>query len=594
MTDATSRLPQLQRLTIHYVFPPLFVSWRMYWANRLPIMDCDEVYNYWEPLHFWQHGWGMQTWEYAHEYALRTYAYLWPLQWLGRRQVLPSTIALLLPSNPLQQLLALEEQQEDLSVIHATNPKLLQFHLFRAGLAATMAICEVLWLGTICQHLSPRKAFWTGCLLLTGAGMNHAAAALLPSSTWIMAYLLASSLFLRRNQYSFCVVAVTATLTIGWPFGVVTCVPMGLVILWNQWTTKGGATVGVMKLLSFTALVTVMVQAAVMWIDKARYGRWTSATLNIFTYNAAGGGDELYGVEPASYYVKNLLLNWNIVAPLGLCVLPLVIFSQKKNLNEIAIMVAPLYLWLAITVPRPHKEERFLFPIYPMLCLAAVKTVDTAINWMGRIMASLSRHKEMEPRYRDSLHALLWIGAMILAISRTVALQKYYSAPLAIYSQLNHHNDHSDATTQLVCTCGEWYRFPGSYFLPESTRLGFLPSSFNGQLPQPFTEFGSRPEGQALLQPFNDQNLPFPGRFVTDPSKCRWIVDLEDSECFSNEVKYNILARRSFLDSERTAALHRVLYLPYLHERAVESGLVHYHTYVLAEVSSSSSSSSSL
>ena len=28
------------------------------------IHDCDEVFNYWEPLHFLLYGHGMQTWEY--------------------------------------------------------------------------------------------------------------------------------------------------------------------------------------------------------------------------------------------------------------------------------------------------------------------------------------------------------------------------------------------------------------------------------------------------------------------------------------------------------------------------------------------------
>lgn len=28
------------------------------------VHDCDEVYNYWEPLHYLLHGSGMQTWEY--------------------------------------------------------------------------------------------------------------------------------------------------------------------------------------------------------------------------------------------------------------------------------------------------------------------------------------------------------------------------------------------------------------------------------------------------------------------------------------------------------------------------------------------------
>ncbi len=28
------------------------------------VHDCDEVFNYWEPLHFLLYGYGFQTWEY--------------------------------------------------------------------------------------------------------------------------------------------------------------------------------------------------------------------------------------------------------------------------------------------------------------------------------------------------------------------------------------------------------------------------------------------------------------------------------------------------------------------------------------------------
>lgn len=48
------------------------------------IDDCDEVFNYWEPLHYLLYGSGMQTWEYAPQYALRTYAYLAPFVIVGK------------------------------------------------------------------------------------------------------------------------------------------------------------------------------------------------------------------------------------------------------------------------------------------------------------------------------------------------------------------------------------------------------------------------------------------------------------------------------------------------------------------------------
>ena len=40
------------------------------------ISDCDETYNYWEPLHYLIYGKGFQTWEYAPQYGLRSYFYI--------------------------------------------------------------------------------------------------------------------------------------------------------------------------------------------------------------------------------------------------------------------------------------------------------------------------------------------------------------------------------------------------------------------------------------------------------------------------------------------------------------------------------------
>lgn len=56
------------------------------------VHDCDEVFNYWEPLHYLLYGHGLQTWEYSARFCLRSYAYLGlhalpalPARPLGRR-----------------------------------------------------------------------------------------------------------------------------------------------------------------------------------------------------------------------------------------------------------------------------------------------------------------------------------------------------------------------------------------------------------------------------------------------------------------------------------------------------------------------------
>jgi alpha-1,2-mannosyltransferase len=37
---------------MHPALSILYTSIRISTANLSPIMDCDEVFNYWEPLHF--------------------------------------------------------------------------------------------------------------------------------------------------------------------------------------------------------------------------------------------------------------------------------------------------------------------------------------------------------------------------------------------------------------------------------------------------------------------------------------------------------------------------------------------------------------
>lgn len=53
-----------------------FLSARFCAAIWAHVGDCDETFNYWDPLHYLIYGRGLQTWEYSPEFALRSYAYL--------------------------------------------------------------------------------------------------------------------------------------------------------------------------------------------------------------------------------------------------------------------------------------------------------------------------------------------------------------------------------------------------------------------------------------------------------------------------------------------------------------------------------------
>jgi alpha-1,2-mannosyltransferase len=526
---------------------PLYISWRIFYANRVPIMDCDEVYNYWEPLHFLSYGNGLQTWEYAPTFALRTYAYLRPLDWFSRLFV-----------SPVAPYLAPYLVDYDV-----TTSKLATFLLLRSSLAAICAISELFLIFSLSedvpfsesltrQTLVPQSVSYSMALvMLTSTGMTHAAAALLPSSSVMIVWMICAACYVRMRIRLFCAFAVIATLCFGWPFGVICFIPMAVDILRRCHSP-------IRLLLEVTAFSTI-IQLFVMLVDYQHYGKWTSATYNIFRYNAQGGGDELYGTEPTSYYVKNLILNLNYLPVIGILFLPLCALLRKFQRplpNSLIYTVGSLYLWLTIVVPRPHKEERFLFPIYPALVLASVVCVHQ--SWETVRMHVFKGH-----RSKMHLWIILLLPSCLISYSRTMALSKYYTAPFRVYAAL------PPDSPGTVCTCGEWYRFPSSYYLPNDFRLGFLPSSFTGQLPKYFEQDGSR---KGL--DFNDANIGNAKSYI-DPKLCDYVVDIEssstNSECLlmvqkTSNNNWIRLTHVPFLNAAETSSLHRILYIPLMHK----------------------------
>lgn len=119
----------------------------------------------------------------------------------------------------------------------------------------------------------------------------------------------------------------------------------------------------------------------VIAIDSFFYGRLAFVSFNIFAYNVLSDSATLYGVEPLSYYFINLFLNFNVAFPLALFSLPALLSTHLFNTKEetrqcsslslVTVRMAPVYVWLALLFPQPHKEERFMSPIYPLLCFNA-------------------------------------------------------------------------------------------------------------------------------------------------------------------------------------------------------------------------------
>jgi alpha-1,2-mannosyltransferase len=142
-------------------------------------------------------------------------------------------------------------------------------------------------------------------------------------------------------------------------------------------------------------------QIPVIGIDTISYGKITVTTWNILKYNLFGGaerGPDLYGTEPWYFYFFNLILNFNVLTILAILSLPALIVThvvdysrlgiRKHSESEsspyliLTIRLAPFYLWLLVLSLQPHKEERFMFPVYPLLCFNSAVALYLIRGWL--------------------------------------------------------------------------------------------------------------------------------------------------------------------------------------------------------------------
>jgi alpha-1,2-mannosyltransferase len=303
----------------------LLIAFRLIPAVWLHITDCDETYNYWDPLHYLLYGSGFETWEYSPTYAIRSYAYL---------------------------------------LIHALPLRLFQFisginrdHLFfllRTILSASCALCELYFYNGVRQKFGNSAARVVLLIQLFAPGMFIAAPAFLPSSFALCCSLVSLGALFHRHRF----IAVAATAVgalLGWPFAAITGVPVALELV---------RTGRLRYLIAYALLSGGVCGAAILLVDSYYYGRVAFPPLSIVLYNVFSsqhGGSELYGVEPWTYYIFNLILNYNVAALLSIAFLLLLIpaaFILRWPFMLFVDMISILsgfLLWLLIFFMQPHK-----------------------------------------------------------------------------------------------------------------------------------------------------------------------------------------------------------------------------------------------
>ena len=249
----------------------------------------------------------------------------------------------------------------------------------------------------------------------------------------------------------------------------------------------------VLFFIKWSVISTVIILIPQIAVDSDRYGHFVSAPFNIIKYNMfTKHGPDLYGTEPWTYYFYNGFLNFNGAFILAIGVLPIRLLTRTFSpLKETRYQGLPywmlhlaLHLWLIVFGIQPHKEERFLFPIYPLLCLAAASTVDDLQKLYSIVF--------MKGRSRHYLDYTRWISIAIvfifsvLSISRVLALYHNYYAPTAVWTRvakIPQTEDSIDINDKIVSVCvgKEWHRYPSSFFLPNyKWELKYIRSEFKG------------------------------------------------------------------------------------------------------------------
>jgi alpha-1,2-mannosyltransferase len=541
-----------------------FVIFAIFYTSRLiaafysPINDCDEVFNYWEPTHYLNHGHGFQTWEYSPVYAIRSWTYA------GLHALAISPLNFL--SSP-------------------SSEKSTEFYFLRVVLGSICALCETKLFQKISLNLNERVAITVLLIMATSPGMFHASIAYLPSSFSMYSTMLGMAAFMDWRGVIHTAQGIFfmgAGAILGWPFAAALALPFLLEEVSLAFTSDNQAVFSFFRRLAVGSVSALLVLAAQVGVDSLFFRKLVIVPFNIVWYNvlSGSGGPDLYGTEPWHFYFRNLFLNFHLWFLLALLSLPLWLLRYNSHGRDSTnrahfrglVFLSPFYLWLGIFTLQPHKEERFMYPAYPALALNAAMALHIILAYISSTNPTdLISKIPLQLRF---VSILAFVFACLgLSAFRTLGTMTGYSAPLSIYSPL--HSPYTAHAGDTVCLGKEWYRFPSHYLLPNGVSAKFIKSEFSGLLPGEFDEDSSSNLFSATYTTpagMNDQNQEDPHKY-TDIKRCHFLVDAQLPSTGLSKLEPNYIADEEhwqrikclpYLDAVSSGAIGRLGWLPSL------------------------------
>ncbi|KAF7728653.1 mannosyltransferase [Apophysomyces ossiformis] len=584
------------------------------------IHDCDETYNYWEPLHYLQHGYGLQTWEYSPEFSIRSWAYV------ALHAVVSFTTSILV-SNKLQT-----------------------FYLVRLIFATLSSLAEAKFYRTVVEEVNPHVGrYILGCSAPQQVSIgSHGRCSLkltpkykafLPSSFAMYTTFMAFSYILQppnhadRKRTYYAVFWLGLGALVGWPFSAVVGIPFAIeeiLVFGRNSVTKNGVVVQVMRTSNWRFKRAFRLAEAILipiiLVDHYFYKQWSFVPLRIVMYNVFGGdsrGPNIFGTEPWYFYILNGFLNFNIIFLLALVSAACVLVAMYVDRNRVpgstwleatwpyillGLKLMPFYIWFTIFTLQPHKEERFLYVAYPLITLNAAIAIYLIRSWSTRLGRALGANEQVRAMVMQYMSFAILAVFAIISMSRILAILTRYRAPVTIFGSLwkerapdqlvnldyiqeNYPYDSSVKELNL-CVGKEWHRFPSNFFLPNDVRLRFIKSDFDGMLPKPFEEdleTVTYKEGNETLtyrrrklqligasqaqKGFNDKNKEDPSAYI-DIESCDYLVDSDfplrpisthEPRYVQDTKTWELLNCYPILDPENSNQLSRAFWVPGSH-----------------------------
>lgn len=210
------------------------------------IDDTDETYGYYEPLHYLLYQKGMQTWEYSPAYAIRSYAFIYPL----------FTVAHVLRQLGVEKI-----------------------HLFYS-VRVLLGLCTSYAQGRLVTSLRERYkddeasakkglSLISGLFLMCSPGVFYASTSFLPSAVSTTCTMLSMANWFEESAAGCIFWGSVAVLGTGWPFVGLIFLPFGLHLVCSSFHDDGFT--GVFQLCLKGIIVVLLILLPVTIIDFVYY-----------------------------------------------------------------------------------------------------------------------------------------------------------------------------------------------------------------------------------------------------------------------------------------------------------------------------------